>query len=153
MKPYIIHSQGNNIAVVVVGHTRCGGIRAAYDEVHKYDEDEADKRRRVEFGENIEGKCMFVVLRIHLLIYSNVYSLERCPGNDYVREWIQPIVKLVPKDPAAQENIDEAIKELTKANVLSQIGNIKNSGLLPEGVNIRIYGLIYDLETGLLHEV
>lgn len=59
----------------------------------------------------------------------------------------------MPKDPAAQENIDEAIKELTKANVLSQIENIKNSGLLPEGVNIRIYGLIYDLETGLLHEV
>ena len=60
----------------------------------------------------------------------------------------------MPKDPAAQEDIDEAIKELTKANVISQIENIKNSGLLiPEGVNIQVYGLIYELETGLLHEV
>ena len=75
------------------------------------------------------------------------------PGEEYIHEWIQPIVKIVPPGPPAPpDKLKEVLNALSRSNVQSQIANIKKlSEIIKDGVSV--YGLIYDLETGSLSKV
>lgn len=86
------------------------------------------------------------------MLLVTIASLDPYPGDVYINEWIQPIVKLVPPGPPAPPDQEkQVLRALTEENVRTQITNIKDSGLLKSDVSV--YGLIYDLETGLLHEI
>ena len=123
--------------VVVVGHTGCGGIEAAYNEAHGIE--------RLKKGTYSLILRSYGSFRLHMAPASG-------PGEEYIHEWIQPIVKLLPPGPPAPpEKRKEVLNELSRSNVRSQIVNIKNSGIVTDDVSV--YGLIYDLETGLLSKV
>ena len=73
-------------------------------------------------------------------------------SEEYIHEWIKPIVEIVPPGPPAPpDKLKEVLNALSRSNVQSQIANIKKSEINMDGVSV--YGLIYDLETGSLSKV
>ncbi len=67
--------------------------------------------------------------------------------------WLTPLVKLAIDLKLPPAPPEEALPLLLRASVKQQVENVCNSGVKPRKAPVHVHGWIYELETGLLHDL
>lgn len=145
----------SSCTVAIVGHTRCGGIEAAYKRATEWDP--AHEIIPKDANEGSERAYSFQRDHLHLLPPEYI-------ADDPIISWLAPLTQLAREldygeDPKFHPAHPEpSIELLTEANVTRQVLNVVKT--FPKEApgksgkrEVWVYGWIYDLEQGRLKDL
>ncbi|WOO76434.1 Carbonic anhydrase 2 [Vanrija pseudolonga] len=113
--------------VVVVGHTSCGGAKAAYEAVHPPAAAPAGHRR-------------------------DEAAAAANDGSDHLNRFLAPLIDIA-KGLPGNSTIDDLIVANVKKGVENVVASITIKAAWAQGKNVTVHGWVYHLDTGLITDL